>query len=73
MAGGCNCSDFIYEAEVCSNGERKGQGKVYVGLASGPLKKWYYNHMQSFRRVTQKNDTVVSNYIMEATIKRYGI
>ena len=69
MAGGCNCSDVIYEAEVCSNGERKGQGKVYVGLASGPWKKRYYNHMQSFKRVTQKNDTELSNYIWKLQLK----
>ena len=69
MAGGCNCSDVIYEAEVCSNGERKGQGKVYVGLASGPWKKRYYNHMQSFRRVTQKNYTELSNYIWKLQLK----
>ena len=69
MAGGCNCSDVIYEAEVCINGERQGQGKIYVGLASGSWKKRYYNHMQSFRRVAQRNDTELSNYIWDLKLK----
>ena len=69
MAGGCNCSDVIYGAELCINGERQGQGKLYVGLASGSWKKRYYNHMQSFRRVAQRNDTELSNYIWDLKLK----
>ena len=38
MEGNCNVSNVIYEAEVLKEGDNRGSGHFYVGMASGKFK-----------------------------------
>ena len=63
MEGACMVSDIIYEAEVLKPGEVRGEGHFYVGLASGPFKKRWYNHTNSFRDETKSKFSELAKFV----------
>ena len=76
MGGQCIQKDIVYRAEVCKFGEPRGQGKLYVGLASGLWKLRFATHKGSFNNEARKKDTELSKYIWSLkdnnTIMRLG-
>ena len=63
MEGNCIQFNIVYKAEVCEEGETKGQGKLYVGLASGEWKLCYNNHTKSFRERKCVGDSELGKHV----------
>ena len=76
-AGGCNCnqpvqcpmegqcmvSDIIYRAEVVKEGDQRGNGHVYTGMASGDFKRRFYNHKASFTDEQKEKNSELAKYV----------
>ena len=65
MDGNCVCFDVVYQAEVCKATENKGEGKLYLGLASGNWKARYANHRRSFNDRSRVGDTELAKYVWD--------
>ena len=63
MGGHCIWTDIIYKAEICKETENQGQGKVYIGMASGIWKKRYAIHKGSFNHEALRRETELSKYV----------
>ena len=59
MEGNCLASDVIYKATV----KTPNNTASYIGLASGPFKMRYNNHIKSFRHERYEKETELSKYI----------
>ena len=71
MEGECKISDIIYKAEVLKEGEGRGEGHAYIGMASGEFKRRWYNHRQSFRDEGKEKSTELAKFIWN--LKRWMI
>ena len=69
MEGNCNVSNVIYEAEVLKEGDNRGSGHFYVGMASGKFKSRYHNHTKSFRAEGYQI-TELSKFVWQMNIKK---
>ena len=56
-----NLDNIVYQA-IISNKENDNNKKAYIGMTSLNWKFRYYNHLQSFRNPTLKNQTALSRY-----------
>ena len=59
LRGKCQVDNVIYKATVNSTGGQE----TYIGLASGDLKKRYYNHTKSFRNQDNINETELAKHV----------
>ena len=57
----CNLDNVIYQANI-STTENDTNDKAYVGMTNLNWKFRYYNHLQSFKNPTSKNQTAPSRY-----------
>ena len=64
----CNLDNIIYQANISAN-NNDNKDKAYIGMTS--LKFRYYNHLQSFRNPTLKNQTVLFMYYWD--LKELGL
>ena len=72
MNGNCLKNNVIYKRTVSPTTTTTKQG-AYLGLAEGEWKQRYYNHTQSLRNKSHKNDTSLSSYIWESKNKKSEI
>ena len=70
MEGECQVSDIIYKAEVLKEGEGRGEGHAYIGMASGEFKRRWYNHRQSFRDEGKEKSTELAKFIWNLKRRR---
>ena len=59
LNGKCLHQCMVYKAEVSANTTYK----EYYGVSEGEFKSRYNNHMQSFRKISQINETELSKYL----------
>ena len=63
LNGQCVVSSVIYKAEILEEGEKEGNGHIYVGLAGGAFKLRLANHLQSFKNESKQKQSKLSEYI----------
>ena len=56
-----NIDNIVYQANI-STKENDTNDKAYIGMTCLNWKFRYYNHLQSFRKPTLKNQTVLFRY-----------
>ena len=61
LNGDCRRTAVIYKATV--NTSDKNKSKEYVGMTEQEFKTRFYNHESSFRNVTHRNNTTLSQYV----------
>ena len=71
LSENCQYEDVVYQAEVLCNGQDSGQGDLYVGLASGLVKKRISNHFSTFGNESKRNQCELSKFIWK--LKDRGI
>ena len=59
LRGNCLEEAIVYKATIQHDNKRK----FYYGLAGGPFKERYRNHVKSFKHEKYKNETQLSKYI----------
>ena len=55
--------DVVYPAELQKEGQREGEGQLYVGLAGGKFKKRHANHTQSFNKIGKRKASRLSEAV----------
>ena len=63
LNGNCKLQSVIYKCTVSATQTFK--QRVYLGIAEGNWKQRLYNHRQSFKDKTHKNDTTLSSYLLD--------
>ena len=71
LKGNCVIEDVIYKAEVLKSGQSQGHGMMYVGMASGLIKKRISNHVNSFKDSSKRLSCELGKYIW--SLKDKGI